>query len=175
MTGATRAAMPPKTERGNSVPNEFAQNLPRSLSRLWRASPPILRSLDTAAHDQPANRRVFRLAQPSPSARLFPRQRDAARTLRGRFAQGERIDLAPRASAGRTPSGTFQGWRERRGRLFAARGAAVRETALRGKTGDLGGTWRCVCNAGKPCGPKRSADRARRCRDRGKHPRKTRV
>ena len=40
-SGATRAARPPKSERGGSVPNEFAPNLPRSLSRLWRASPPI--------------------------------------------------------------------------------------------------------------------------------------
>ena len=30
-------------------------------------------------------------------------------------------------------------------------------------------------NAGKPCGPKRSADAARRCRDQGKHPHKTKA
>ena len=41
-SGATRAAKPPKTERGGSVPNEFAPNLPRSVFRLRRASPPIL-------------------------------------------------------------------------------------------------------------------------------------
>ena len=41
-SGATRSAKPPKTERGGSVPNEFAPNLPRSVFRLRRASPPIL-------------------------------------------------------------------------------------------------------------------------------------
>ena len=54
----------------------------------------------------------------------------------------------------------------RRGRLLLARGAALCESRLRGKTANpataakrgLGGTWRCVCNAGKPCRPKRSAD-----------------
>ena len=34
MTGAARSAKPPKTERGGSVPNEFAPNLPRSVFRL---------------------------------------------------------------------------------------------------------------------------------------------
>ena len=33
--------VPPKTERGNSESNEFALKLPRSVFRLWRASPPI--------------------------------------------------------------------------------------------------------------------------------------
>ena len=32
--------VPPKTERGGSVPNEFVPNLPRSVFRLRRASPP---------------------------------------------------------------------------------------------------------------------------------------
>ena len=41
-SGATRSAKPPKTERGGSVPNEFAPNLPRSVFRLRRASPPPL-------------------------------------------------------------------------------------------------------------------------------------
>ena len=41
-SGAARSAKPPKTERGGSVPNEFAPNLPRSVFRLRRASPPPL-------------------------------------------------------------------------------------------------------------------------------------
>ena len=49
--------------------------------------------------------------------------------------------------------------------------AAVRESGLRGKTGGWG-DLALRGNAGKPCGPKRSADAARRCRDRGKHPHK---
>ena len=51
---------------------------------------------------------------------------------------------------------------------FAKAGSA----AVWGAWGDLA----LRCNAGKPCGPKRSADgRARRCRDRGKHPHKTKA
>ena len=53
-TGATRAARPPKTERGNSEANEFAPRLPRSVFRLRRASPPIQWGLDDSAHDLPA-------------------------------------------------------------------------------------------------------------------------
>ena len=33
-----------------------------------------------------------------------------------------------------------------------------RQTQAPRHFGGLRGTWRCVCNAGKPCGPKRSAD-----------------
>ena len=44
-------------------------------------------------------------------------------------------------------------------RHFAKAGSAAKPQTQRPRqNGGLGGTWRCVCNAGKPCGPKRSAD-----------------
>ena len=45
MTGATRSAKPPKTERGGSVPNKFAPNLPRSVFRLAAGVAPSIGTL----------------------------------------------------------------------------------------------------------------------------------
>ena len=58
-SGAARSAKPPKTERGGSVPNEFAPNLPRSV---YRAVPcghfaSLVRST-FGLRDFPPNRRV---------------------------------------------------------------------------------------------------------------------
>lgn len=87
-TGATRAAMPPKTERGGSVPNEFAPNLPRSVFRLRRASPPCpmksgrFRAQHTATPAGAAPRAAFGYSRANG---------DSTRTLRGRSARGARI------------------------------------------------------------------------------------
>ena len=57
---------PPKTERGNSESNTFALNLPRSVFRLRRASPPYPLRGTT---QRTTNRRTgvqFRLARPPP-------------------------------------------------------------------------------------------------------------
>ena len=51
--GATRAAKPPKTERGGSVPNEFAPNLPRSVFRLAAGVAPSTGTLRGEAGRKP--------------------------------------------------------------------------------------------------------------------------
>ena len=113
-TGATRAAMPPKTERGGSVPNEFAPNLPRSVFRLWRASPPCpmksgrFCAQHTATPAGAAPRAAFGYSRANG---------DSTRTLRGRSARGARIG---RPSIGGA-SGHFKhegGRRARRGRCL---------------------------------------------------------
>ena len=164
--------VPPKTERGNSESNEFALKLPRSVYRLAAGVAP-----DPLSEGQHRARPTARAAFGYSRGGL-----DSTRTLRGHFARAARI---VRPSIGGA-SGHFKhegGRRARRGRCClrgsfnSARHIAicrVRESGLRGKTGGWG-DLALRGNAGKPCGPKRSAERTRRCRDRGKHPHKTRA
>ena len=106
--------MPPKTERGGSVPNEFAPNLPRSVFLLRRASPPCpmksgrFRAQHTATPAGAAPRAAFGYSRAN---------WDSTRTLRGRSARGARIG---RPSIGGA-SGHFKhegGRRARRGRCL---------------------------------------------------------
>ena len=102
MTGATRSAKPPKTERGGSVPNEFAPNLPRSVFRLRRASPPIHWICPCGARRGASPAKVedrFELWLGQHRARSTARAAfgysrggwDSTRTLRGHFALAARI------------------------------------------------------------------------------------
>ena len=87
-TGATRATRSPKSERGTFGANKFARKVPRSLSRLRRASPPYpMRDGQHRAQstDKPAwsaSRAAFGYSRANG---------DSTRTLRGRSAQGARI------------------------------------------------------------------------------------
>ena len=155
MTGATRAAKPPKSERGGSVPNEFVPNLPRPLYRLAAgvAPHPLMlgqfraRSTACPAWSAPRAAYAYRL-------RLFSPDGENRSPRWGRLRDTTTDDNGTRGGA----VGCCSAWR------FAKAGSA----ALWG----AGGTWRCVCNAGKPCGPKRSADGRARRGDRDKHPHK---
>ena len=102
MTGATRAAKPPKTERGGSVPNEFAPNLPRSVFRLRRASPPIhwicpcgaRRGASPALAEDRFELWLGQHRARSTARAAFGYSRggwDSTRTLRGHFALAARI------------------------------------------------------------------------------------
>ena len=176
-TGATRSAKPPKTERGGSVPNEFAPNLPRSVFRLRRASPPYPlrgttpRTINRVSGGCCASRGLrLRL-------RLFSRQpghnEDAARTLhagrenrsppmgtssghdhgRQRDA-GRRGGLSSAAllvwSAALHPASAAlsQTQRARHFRKPSDRGTFA-NPATAALWGALGGTWRCVATRGK--------------------------
>ena len=88
-TGATRAAMPPKTERGVSpVQRCWPRKLPRSVFRLRRASPPCpmksgrFRAQHTATPAGAAPRAAFGYSRANG---------DSTRTLRGHFARAARI------------------------------------------------------------------------------------
>ena len=65
-TGATRAARPPKTERGNSESNKFAPNLPRSVFRLAAGVAPYpMRRGQHRARSTGDTGAQFRLARPT--------------------------------------------------------------------------------------------------------------
>ena len=218
MTGATRSAKPPKTERGTFRLSKLAEKLPRSV---YRAVPcghfaSLVRST-FGLRDFPPNRRVaahlrricggrrprsneagtiprtanrvsgvvcasrglraapcghfaaLPLVRSTFGLRGFPPNRRFAPHLRRIFGFGySRLTarIVPRDgdACGTRPRTTTERGAARS--VVAARGAALCESRLRGKTANPAtaakrgawGTWRCVCNAGKPCGPKRSAD-----------------
>ena len=119
--GTTRAARPPKTERGNSKSNKFTLNLPRSVFRLRRALRPYpLRG----TRPRTANRRHRRTIPPRAAyatLRLFSRQVGSPRTLKGHSVWGARIFPRVRGTSGTRPH-TMTGRGAARGGFGSAAG-----------------------------------------------------
>ena len=101
--GATRAAKPPKTERGGFRSSGLAEKLPRSVSRLRRALRPYSMK---GTMPRTINRRHRRIIPPraaSATLRLFSRQVGSPRTLQGLSVWGARIFPRVRGTSGTRP------------------------------------------------------------------------
>ena len=149
--GALRAVHMPKEKRGGFGANEFARKVPRSLSRLRRASPPPLGHCPCGAR-RPAVALVVR----------------GARRCRGWDPESATEDKSITASSSRGGlTESLESIESGAEKVPRSSGKLPRTSAaVLGVRGAWGDRMRCAATRFKPCKPKRSADGrgARRCR-----------